>query len=94
VQPLSVEPIFVQALAEQLQRNYGETLGLYRKATQLQPDNWLTWYWLGEFDFRTRHCPRIALRELDRFTALNPQDAQNVEYDRALKLVNSGKPVC
>ena len=94
VQPLSVEPIFVQALAEQLQRHYGETLGLLRKATRLQPENKETWFALGEFDFRVRHCPRTALPELDRFTALDRQDPGNVEYARALKQVNSGKAKC
>lgn len=94
VQPLSVEPIFVQALAEQLQRHYGATLGLLRKATRLQPENKETWFALGEFDFRVRHCPRIALRELERFTELDRQDPGNAEYARALAQVNSGKPTC
>ena len=94
VQPLSVEPIFVQALAEQLERHYGQTLGLLRKATRLQPENKETWFALGEFDFRVRHCPRIALRELNRFTELDRQDPGNAEYARALKQVNSGKPTC
>jgi hypothetical protein len=94
VQPLSVEPIFIQALAEQLQRHFGETLGLLRKATRLQPENKETWFALGEFDFRVRHCPRIALPELDRFTALDRQDPGNAEYARALKQVNSGKARC
>ena len=94
VQPLSVDPLFVQALAEQLQRHYGETLGLLRKATTLQPENKETWFALGEFDYRVRHCPRIALRELDRFTALDRQDPGNAEYARALREVNSGKPKC
>src|SRR5436190_1700696 len=94
VQPLSVEPIFVQALAEQLERHYGQTLGLLRKATRLQPENKETWFALGEFDFRVRHCPRIALRELNRFTELDRQDPGNAEYARALKQVNSGKATC
>ena len=94
VQPLSVEPIFIQALAEQLQRHFGETLGLLRKATRLQPENKETWFALGEFDFRVRHCPRIALRELNRFTELDRQDPGNAEYARALKQVNSGKATC
>jgi hypothetical protein len=94
VQPLSVEPIFIQALAEQLQRHYGETLGLLRKATRLQPENKETWFALGEFDFRVRHCPRTALPELARFTALDRQDPGNVEYARALKQVNSGRAKC
>jgi hypothetical protein len=94
VQPLSVEPIFVQALAEQLERHYGETLGLLREATRLQPENKETWFALGEFDFRVRHCPRTALPELNRFTELDRQDPGNAEYARALRQVNSGRPTC
>jgi O-antigen ligase/polysaccharide polymerase Wzy-like membrane protein len=94
VQPLSVEPLFAQALAEQLQRHYGQTLGLLQRATRLQPENKETWYNLGFFNLEVRHCPRTALPELDRFTALDRQDPGNAEYARALKLVNSGKPVC
>jgi O-antigen ligase/polysaccharide polymerase Wzy-like membrane protein len=94
VQPLSVEPLFVQALAAQLQRRYGETLGLLREATRLQPENKETWFALGEFDFRVRHCPRTALPELNRFTELDRQDPGNAEYARALEQVNSGKPKC
>jgi hypothetical protein len=94
VQPLSVDPLFAQALAEEVRRDYGETLGLLEKATRLQPDNAEAWFRLGEFNFRVRNCPRTALPQLDRFTALNPQDPGNKEYDRALAAVNSGKPVC
>jgi tetratricopeptide (TPR) repeat protein len=94
VNPLAVEPIFAQAYGEWLRGNPGEALGLFRKATELQPDNAEAWYQLGEFDLRFRHCARAALGELDRFTQLNPQDPQNKEYDRALKLVNSGTPIC
>ena len=94
VDPLAVEPVFTQALGEQLRGNLGEALGLLQEATRLQPENAETWYWLGEFDLVVRNCPRAALRELDRFTQLNPQDPGNKEYDRALKLVNSGKAVC
>ena len=37
---------------------------------------------------------RAALPELDRFTQLDPQNPGNKEYDRALALVNSGRPIC
>jgi hypothetical protein len=96
VQPLSVEPIFAQADAEQIQgrSHYGTTLGLLQKATRLQPDNKETWFALGEFDFRVQNCPRLALGELERFTELDRQDPGNAEYARALALVNSGKARC
>ncbi len=94
VNPLAVEPLFVQALAEQLRGNPAEALGLLQEATRLQPENKETWFALGEFDLVVRNCPRTALLELDRFTQLDPQDPGNKEYDRALKLVNSGRPIC
>ena len=71
-----------------------EALGLLREATRVQPSNKETWYQLGEFDLRVRNCPRAALPELDRFTQLDPQNPGNKEYDRALALVNSGRPIC
>ena len=101
VQPLSVEPLFAQAFAEEelalgkvKKQHLGKTLGLLRKATELQPENKQTWYALGFFNLEVRHCPQAALPELDRFTALDRQDPGNAEYARALKQVNSGKAVC
>jgi hypothetical protein len=102
VQPLSVEPImYAQALAEEelavgkaRKQHLRNAYGLLLKATTLQPENKQTWYALGEFDFRVRHCPRAALPLLDRFTALDRQDPGNAEYARALAQVNSGKAVC
>ena len=69
-------------------------LGYLQQATRLQPDNAEAWYSLGHFDLVDRHCPRAALPALSRFTVLNGQDRRNVEYAQALKLVNSGKPIC
>jgi tetratricopeptide (TPR) repeat protein len=94
INPLAVDPLFTQALGAYLQGDPAEALGLYRKATQIQPENAEAWFQLGEFDLTIRNCPRAALPELDRFTQLNPQDPLNKEYDRALKRVNSGTPVC
>jgi hypothetical protein len=101
VQPLSVEPIFAQAFAEEelavgktKKEHLGNALGLLRKATRLQPENKQTWYALGFFNFEVRHCPQAALPALDKFTALDRQDPGNAEYARALKQVNSGKAVC
>ncbi len=94
VNPLSVDPLFAQALAEQSRGNLGAALGLLQEATRIQPENKETWYSLGEFDLVVRRCPRAALPELDRFTQLDPQNPGNKEYDRALKLVNAGTAVC
>jgi tetratricopeptide (TPR) repeat protein len=93
VDPLAAEPIFAQAFAEERRGRLGKALGLLEKATRVQPENAEAWYLLGAFDL-DRGCPRKALPELERFTELNPQDPGNKDYDRALKLVNSGKPRC
>jgi O-antigen ligase/polysaccharide polymerase Wzy-like membrane protein len=94
VQPLSVDPLFAQAEAEQLDRRLGPARALLLRAAKLQPHNKRTWYALGEYDFRVLRCPRAALPELDRFTALDRQDPGNAEYTRALARVNSGTPDC
>jgi len=94
INPLAVEPLYYQALGAYLQGDPAEALGLYTKATEMQPENAEAWYQLGEFDLTFRNCPRAALPELDRFTQLNPQDPGNKEYDRALRLVNAGNAVC
>ena len=105
VNPLTVEPLLAAADAEisnaSITRKrkakkaaYGRALGYLQRATRLQPDDAEAWYSLGEFDLRDRKCPRAALPALSRFTVLNGQDPKNVEYAAALKLVNSGKPIC
>jgi O-antigen ligase len=94
INPLAVDPVITQAFGEWQRGNLGEALGLFRKATEMQPENGLAWYLLGEFDLVARNCPRAALLELDRFTQLDPQSPSNTEYDRALRLVNSGTPIC
>lgn len=48
--PFSVEPLFVAALAEQAQGDTLEALRLYVRTTELQPENWRTWYELGSFE--------------------------------------------
>ena len=64
--PLSVDPIFTQALAEQELKRLGRAHGLLVEATRVQPDNPETWYALGAFELgsaaRTR--PTRAVRDL------------------------------
>lgn len=91
--PLSVDALFTQALAELERKHLGRARGLLRKATQVQPLNPETWYSLAAFDLALG-CPRHALPEFERFYQLNPQDPGVAEKDKALKLVNSGKPRC
>ena len=91
--PFSIDPIFTQALAEQARGRLGRARGLLVEATRVQPHNAEAWYSLAAFDLGLG-CPRHALTEFERFYQLNPQDAGVAEKDKALKLVNSGKPRC
>jgi hypothetical protein len=92
--PLAVDPILTQAVASWSGGALDTARGYYLQAVSLQPHDADAWYQLGWFDLHVRHCARAALPELDRFTALDPQNRNNVEYDAALKLVNSGTPRC
>jgi tetratricopeptide (TPR) repeat protein len=94
VDPLSVEPVYAQALAEEERGHLGRTLGLLRKATRMQPQNADAWFRLGSFDLNVRNCPRAALPSLERFVELDSQGRGGEEKQRALRLVNSGKPIC
>jgi hypothetical protein len=104
VQPLSIDPLQAEALAEEVQafgargkqrrKHFGAELGLLQNETNQQPYNSEAWFNLGYFDLVIRHCPRAALPAFNRFTTLNPQDPGNVYYTQALKQVNSGKPIC
>ncbi len=92
--PLAVDPILTQAVAAWSGGQIALARDYYLDAVRLQPHDADVWYQLGWFDLHVRKCPRAALPELDRFTALDPQNRNNVEYDAALKLVNSGLPRC
>jgi hypothetical protein len=97
VDPLSVDPIFVQALAEDVRGRPRVELGLLEKATQVQPENKETWFRLGDFWLNVRRCPRHALPALERVTELDPQARPSQggdAYRKALRQVNSGKPRC
>jgi tetratricopeptide (TPR) repeat protein len=70
--PLSVEPLFAEAAAEEALRRPAAALDRYVKAVELQPRNPRTWFELGRFELRVglreaaiRHLMRS--RELDRF---------------------------
>jgi hypothetical protein len=101
--PFSVDPITTEALAEEQLANatHGTTAeehlglahGLFLKATSVQPEDPYTWYALGEFELELG-CARHALTRFERFYELDSQDPGVAEKDKALKLVNSGKPPC
>ena len=98
VDPLAVDPLFAEALAEQELGQLTLARNALLEATVVQPENAEAWYTLGEFDLRTLAqpigCARHALVELERFYELNSQDPGVTEKDVALKRVNSGVPRC
>ena len=75
--PLAVEPLFAEAVAEEARGNDGEALELYIRAVELQPKNSRTWFELGRFELDAglrewgiRHLLRS--RELDRWGPSDP----------------------
>jgi tetratricopeptide (TPR) repeat protein len=75
--PLAVEPLFAEAVAEEARGNDGEALELYIRAVELQPENSRTWFELGRFELDAglrewgiRHLLRS--RELDRWGPSDP----------------------
>ena len=96
VDPLSIDPLFAQALAEETRGNLGDAAALFERATDVQPRNPQPWAWLGRLELDAG-CPRRALPHLERYTTLDPQarpEAGADDYRRALALVNSGTPRC
>ncbi|HZT14971.1 MAG TPA: O-antigen ligase family protein [Gaiellaceae bacterium] len=96
VDPLLVEPYWALAAAAEERRRYANARNYYRLATERQPQNAETWLLSAEFELR-HGCARHALAAFYRFNALDryaaPSDGP-AEYLHALKLVNSGKPLC
>jgi hypothetical protein len=69
--PLAVEPLFVDAAAAEAEREYGEAERLLAQAVRLQPRNPRTWYELARFEFEVRGDLEDALVYADRSYALD-----------------------
>jgi len=98
VDPVAVDPLFAESLAQQELGELTLARDALLEATVVQPENAEAWFTLGEFDLRTIGqpvgCARHALVEFERFYELNSQDPAVTEKDVALKRVNSGVPRC
>jgi hypothetical protein len=70
--PLSYEPLFLLAALYQRIGDNDAARAQYVKATQLQPENPVTWQQLGYFDLQNTHDPRQALTAFTRAAVLNP----------------------
>ncbi|HEX5449517.1 MAG TPA: O-antigen ligase family protein [Gaiellaceae bacterium] len=96
VDPLLVEPYWARADAADERKQYGDALYYYGEATRVQPHNADAWLNKAEYELGLG-CARHALNDFYTFNALNPYAAPNEgpnDYRRALRLVNTGKPVC
>ncbi|HET9324788.1 MAG TPA: O-antigen ligase family protein [Gaiellaceae bacterium] len=75
--PLAVEPLFAEAVAEEGQGNRQQALDLYARAVELQPENPRTWFELGRYEIDVglrnagiKHLLRSS--ELDRWGPADP----------------------
>jgi O-Antigen ligase/Tetratricopeptide repeat len=69
--PLSIEPLQIGAVAAEQRGDLDAAERLLRDAVELQPENGETWYELGRFEFEVRDDLGAALRDLDRSYALD-----------------------
>jgi tetratricopeptide (TPR) repeat protein len=68
--PLALQPVLVQAIAEEQLGNVAAANRLYLHAIELQPLNWRAWLELGRFQF-DRQQYEDAVRSLQRATELD-----------------------
>jgi tetratricopeptide (TPR) repeat protein len=69
--PFAIDPIFVAAEAAYARGDARKALRLYVRATELQPENWNTWYELGSFEGALKSYDWAELH-LARARELNP----------------------
>jgi hypothetical protein len=74
--PLSIQPLLATAAAEEARGDERAALERYVEAVELQPDNWRSWYELGEFERITGRRER-AIRHLRRARELDPLGPAN-----------------
>ena len=91
--PVSADPLFAQARVAERQRVPLRAERAYIRAVELQPDNPLTWYTLGIFEFDVRQNLCAAYRFLNNSYTLDPAGNQWQEggpLDVARDAVNEG----
>ena len=83
--PLALEPVIVQASAEEIRGNLDEAERLFRHAVELQPRNPRPWYELGRFEFESRGRLETAFLYADRSFALDPRPQATGELLDAIR---------
>jgi len=91
--PVSADPIFAKARAAEAHGVLRRAERYYIDAVELQPDNPLTWYTLGMFEFVVRKNKCAAYRFLNNAYTLDPSGNQwtpGGPFDIAKDAVNNG----
>jgi hypothetical protein len=71
--PLSVEPLYAEAAAEEARGRMGRAQRLYVDAVEVQPLNARAWYELGCFELQVLNARQAARRDLERSRDLDPR---------------------
>jgi hypothetical protein len=74
--PVSADPLFAQARVAEVERVAWRAERYYIKAVELQPDNPLTWYTLGIFEFEVKKNLCATYRFLNNAYTLDPKGNQ------------------
>ena len=74
--PLSIEPLFALAAAEEARGDEEAALRYYQDAVRLQPENPRTWYELGQFELSAGLRER-GIADLQRSRELDPLGPAN-----------------
>jgi tetratricopeptide (TPR) repeat protein len=91
--PISADPLFARARVAEAQRVPSRAEHAYIDAAELQPDNPLTWYTLGIFEFDVQNNLCAAYRFLNNAYTLDPNGNQWVRggpLDVSRAAVNKG----
>ena len=80
---MSADPLFALARVAERQRVPLRAERAYIRAVELQPDNPLTWYTLGIFEFEVRENLCAAYRFLNNSYTLDPAGNQWVRAARS-----------
>ena len=91
--PVSADPLFARARVAEREGVAWRAERYYIKAVELQPDNPLTWYTLGVFEFDVRKNLCAAYRFLNNAYTLDPKGNQWTKggpLDLARDAVNEG----
>ena len=89
--PLAVDPLFTLALVEQQQGQASAALATLRQAVRLQPQNYLTYYELGDMQLHVLGRRTAAAASLRHALALNPND-DNSSADLSAALAAPATP--